>query len=1791
MGVPKFYRWLSERYPCLSQVIKEHQIPEFDNLYLDMNGIIHPCSHPNDDDPHFRITEEQIFRNIFNYIEVLFRIIKPKKNFFMAVDGCAPRAKMNQQRSRRFRTAKEAENNIRKAQMKGQTLPKEERFDSNCITPGTEFMARLNNQLKYFVNMKISTDPMWQECTIYLSGHDVPGEGEHKVMDFIRYCKAQPGYDPNTRHCLYGLDADLIMLGLTSHEPHFALLREEVRFGKQAKRITKPEQQTFHLLHLSLLREYLEFEFGALKSKLHFQYDIENIIDDWILLGFLVGNDFVPHLPNFHINHDALPYLYGVYKDFLLTTDGYLHNGGYINLHRMKKFFEFLSKFDLNNFEEKYEDFKWLQSKKTGDMLEDSHQNNPRGTPNKRRGRHDSKGNSVGTENPYAALANVSGAFDDFSLLETPPKQKKKPLKISLDPEVDIEDMDEEEVFQLEFKQHKRHYYMEKFDMDIVEDSAIQKICLEYIRALQWIAHYYFNGLQSWSWYYPYHYAPFISDVANFIVQDLHFEIGHPFKPFEQLLAVLPSASRKLLPKAFQDLMVMDNSAIIDFYPPDFRTDLNGKQQEWEAVVLIPFIDETRLLRAMEECYLRLTDEEKERNSFGKCLKYTYDPNLNFIYPTSYPGVFEDVNRCKAHKEDIHREQFHLDTRYLKKGLMEGTQLDVYFPGFPTMRHLRHKSYLKKAGVKVFQYNSRSENTIVKLIGNEHEDFQRLAQSLVGQSAHVEWPYLVEAKVVSVANDSVKYFMDNETRQLTSELVEHGSYDTVKREMKSVSSFLFNRKGIDIGDCDVLVEAKLLLGKRYFCTKDGSVKLEREYSKNTSFYAAKTVVKNLTVHKSSSREYKTVQSLYPVGSTCFMMASEFYGCAGEVFDFEEETQKVRVALKPPVEPNYDDVIQDYDRLSVCYLHEHIVVQKLHISAYVLNRITGDLFIHEHEHESRSSGTNIGLKIKYSGRNKEAVGFARRVNDTWTFSPVTVDIVREYIDRFPEVFETLGRRGHKDNFLVSDFSKRKNFLGDVKGFLKSLPCNKTETVRCGSNVLDKPVIQRLNEKVTALKEGKKSEKVTKVKVKPNCIFRPTDQFGKLSPDPKAEFFLLDRVINVDKGLTVPLGLRGSVVGIYHVPIDENDQFSPTEIRYEVMFDEEFLGANDVRHVKERGYFMYGYSLLNLSYGERKLRKKDNTQPIDPLTEFKKRITDPSKTTGKSSTPNNKGPYRGRLGPNRDNAQQRTPEPPQYWLKDKYQSPRGKQSPHGSGHKSHGTGGARKKENTATPPTTTSGTDFLNMWKELKKEENQSTPQKPQPSQQQQTTPQFVTQSSGKPQESVDQDATTAIHQLLNINKTSQQPVVTTPPQSSVQQPIRQLLQRPQQPQTIAMLQQMQHPQQMVAMQQRMPQALYQPPTHQHPPAMVPGSALPPFMQPSMILLQCCNQRKLLPPNYLFTKHPEGFKAFISLDGRHISGQICPTQQQAMENVATIALQQLTGVATAFSPAFVQPVVQPPQPSLQQHQPQANYHMQRQPSPAQNNIIRQSQSDSNLSSTKENKTPLRPNPFVPHQVSVKNTKWEESKQPEVHGPPPPINVKAECDLKEMLGIQARSSPDPMQQSEGELKKMLGIVGKPSTSPQPPDSPGQDILKSIGVTRSSPALTATSMENQLTDDMKLMNLIGIKPNSSTSPPTNNVGRPLHQTASEPIMIQERPTQQVNIPKQSTAAHSSASASQSSSSPLLQTRTQAAKPSPSNSSRSSPALSTASSNRSQNSSPAPGNATKKPILLAPTFFGAKKK
>jgi len=167
MGVPAFFRWLSRKFPFIIVEIDPNINVEytFDNFYLDMNGIIHPCTHPeNKPAPE---TEEEMFEAIFEYIDVLMKFVKPRRLLYMAVDGVAPRAKMNQQRSRRFRAAKELIDKkieIEKVKtdlrLQGITFDESKsnkpHFDSNLITPGTQFMINLSKALQTWIDKKLN---------------------------------------------------------------------------------------------------------------------------------------------------------------------------------------------------------------------------------------------------------------------------------------------------------------------------------------------------------------------------------------------------------------------------------------------------------------------------------------------------------------------------------------------------------------------------------------------------------------------------------------------------------------------------------------------------------------------------------------------------------------------------------------------------------------------------------------------------------------------------------------------------------------------------------------------------------------------------------------------------------------------------------------------------------------------------------------------------------------------------------------------------------------------------------------------------------------------------------------------------------------------------------------------------------------------------------------------------------------------------------------------------------------------------------------------------------------------------------------------------------------------------------------------------------------------------------------------------------------------------------------------------------------------------------------------------
>lgn len=500
------------------------------------------------------LSEKDMMLGIMQYLDrIITQIVKPKVSVYMAIDGVAPRAKLNQQRSRRFRSAKDL------AEATKDLPPSESRalFDSNCITPGTEFLQKVSNIIQYFVRKKIKEDPLWHSLQVIFSGHDVPGEGEHKIMQHIREMRADPSYKPNTRHCIYGQDADLIMLGLVTHEPHFVILREVIDFNfqfnnkntlKAVKKFTK--ESDFQLLHLSVLREYLQLEFcrdGA--------YDLERCIDDFVFMTFLIGNDFLPHSPTLDIGDGAFDLLFDLYREQRREwgAGDYLTLSGRIQSpERFEKFLAAVGAVENKILKEREKEHAVYAKKRRRWDQRDGKPEGPSDAELKRE--------ETGRQSDYMSMIETMMA--NQSLKDGNFVDGWEPVKVVGE------------------KDFKGRYYFEKLRLTPVDKDGHWALRKSYMEGLMWCLAYYYEGCISWGWFFPYHYGPMVSDLIDVprMFKEIHFEEGAPLTPFQQLMGCLPPASSALVPKLYRTLMISTDSPIIRFYPTDFQVDMNGKR-------------------------------------------------------------------------------------------------------------------------------------------------------------------------------------------------------------------------------------------------------------------------------------------------------------------------------------------------------------------------------------------------------------------------------------------------------------------------------------------------------------------------------------------------------------------------------------------------------------------------------------------------------------------------------------------------------------------------------------------------------------------------------------------------------------------------------------------------------------------------------------------------------------------------------------------------------------------------------------------------------------------------------------------------------------------------------------------------------------------------------------------------------------------------------------------------------------------------------------------------------------
>ncbi|KAI5461343.1 exonuclease [Mariannaea sp. PMI_226] len=1201
-----------------------------------MNGIIHNCTHKDaGEDVSFRLSEEEMFIRIFNYIEHLFGKIKPKQLFFMAIDGVAPRAKMNQQRARRFRTALDAEKAREKAIREGVELPKEEPFDSNCITPGTEFMAKLSQQLRYFVNKKVSEDSDWQGCEIVLSGHEVPGEGEHKIMEYIRNAKAQPGYNANVRHCLYGLDADLIMLGLLSHDPHFCLLREEVTFGRSSKtshtKSKELEHQNFYLLHLCIVREYLEMEFQELKEEgaLSFPFDLERVIDDFILMAFFVGNDFLPNLPGLHINEGALANMFKIYKSILPKGDGYINENGVINIPRLQTLLKELSNLEIQGFELEMSDEKWFASKqmekkmeakygagnktsKAGQLIITSTQRDL--WKQKLRPYISTRSNEMldlGTDLKAADRKFVQDLAEAMHLRWSTKEDDEGhrhlvlefPPKIGNDDEDDDDDDDEEgnlaayrvmrtydkamvvdvtaedaqkkyeELYQQKYLGWKTKYYLQKFEEWAPEkyDRELTMLCENYVQGLQWVLFYYYRGIASWPWFYQYHYAPLISDVIKGVGADMNFELGQPFKPYQQLMGVLPDRSKKIVPTAYHELMTDPSSPIIDFYPRDFELDMNGKKQDWEAVVKIPFIDEKRLLPAMQTKDDLLTDAEKGRNGFGVPLKFTYSPEVNFTYPSPLPGIFPEILNCRCIENifdlpDVQGLQF-------LSGLTNGALLNVSaLAGFPSLHTLPYTAQLVEGyGINVFQTDSRNPSVVVTLTQTESRSKTETWKAKLGQRCFVGYPFLQEAKVIKVQDELFTYELAENGKDIITKDHNNREAADFAKEAEYLENWHAKRMGITIGQVECLVVVHMLKG--LMKTEEGA--LIKEYAENPSVrstYAAQSLVDEVINEdvRFIEKAALPIEEEFPQGTRAFFLGEYAYGRPLEVTGHDKNKAEIVVSMLKAKETEFAKQILHRAERFNSYTPSFAVAKQLGIHPLVLSKITSSYQIIT----SAGLKLNLGLNLKFEGRKLKVLGYSRKSQTGWEFSGAAVKLIADYMIAFPDFFAAIQREPQKSDVyetdLWNDSALAASKVKEVVAWLKSQETSKFERVPLEAEQLDSEVVNALATVAEQVHQASQDIDIKKLRGVPrSALLKPSDAEMVLG---NQSFALGDRVTYISDAGKVPIATRGTVVGISR---------TPTALLLDVVWDTAFMSGTTLgeRAPMFRGQTVASSSVLN------------------------------------------------------------------------------------------------------------------------------------------------------------------------------------------------------------------------------------------------------------------------------------------------------------------------------------------------------------------------------------------------------------------------------------------------------------------------------------------------------------------------------------------------------------------------------------------------------------------------------------
>ena len=521
MGVPSYFSYLIRNHK--EMLIKIFNFKkQINNLYFDSNSIVYDVlrMQSKDYDGNDEKFEDDLILGVCYKLDAYIDEIKPDNQVYIAFDGVAPVAKLEQQRCRRHKSMLEKK-------IMNHICGEKNEWNKTAITPGTNFMYKLNKSVRNYFSGK---EKNYNINKFIFSGSDEPGEGEHKLFQYIRNNEKKHQKEVTV---IYGLDADLIMLCLNHLRisKNIYLYRETPEFVKSVDKNINPDES--YLLDIPYLAQRIIFEMNEFKKPTSKQETDK--LYDYIFLCFFLGNDFLPHFPSANIRTNGVDIMLNAYKDTISKTNQNLTNGKIIYWKNVRKLVKFLADNEYDNLINEYKiREKWEKRKVPYETIEDK-KNRYLNIPIKNR-----------------SVEKYINPYESF---------------------------------------WQKRYYDALFNTD--ESFEFKKqVSVNYMEGLEWVMNYYTSGCVDWRWHYKYNYPPLFKDLLKFIpvFDTIMIEPNNNKSviPEVQLSYVLPIESLHLIPNNVGEKLLNERQ---HYYSNEYNLNWAFCKYMWETHIELPYID------------------------------------------------------------------------------------------------------------------------------------------------------------------------------------------------------------------------------------------------------------------------------------------------------------------------------------------------------------------------------------------------------------------------------------------------------------------------------------------------------------------------------------------------------------------------------------------------------------------------------------------------------------------------------------------------------------------------------------------------------------------------------------------------------------------------------------------------------------------------------------------------------------------------------------------------------------------------------------------------------------------------------------------------------------------------------------------------------------------------------------------------------------------------------------------------------------------------------------------------